>query len=91
MKLIKCEITNSVNDDENVSWFFSDSDNKITEWKKEKKKEIDNWNNNKDIGIISKRYIYFEEYDINSFMELSLINIKDFKIKDLFEIFKTLS
>ena len=84
---IKLEITNSSNSNQQIEWFFCETDQEKQEWIDEKEKGKYKWNY-QTAGAISTRYYYFGEYEISDLMETDISELKGMKLKHFIELIK---
>lgn len=90
MGVVKLEVTNSVNDDKDIEWFFYNSETIRDEWKKEKEEEQNKWNYHTQ-GAMSFRYYSFDDHMIDELLEFGMDYFEGMKLKDFLTLMKNIS
>lgn len=83
--IIKVEITNSVNDDMHIEWFFTKTEEEKTTLISEKKEEQNKWNHHTP-GAMSWRYYSITEYSPKEILELDISELTGMKLRDFLSL-----
>ena len=83
MNAIKLVITNSVNDEERIKWFFYNTEEERVSIETEMKKEQDEWNSGGvAMGYMSKRYYSFKNYTLSDLLTMNISELEGMTVKD---------
>ena len=88
MIIVKTEITNSVNDNEDIEWKICNTQEEAENFIFDKECDIDVWNYHTS-GAQSFRYLSKWQYSITKFLELDFSELTGLKIKDFLKIIKS--
>lgn len=87
MIVIKQEVSNTVNEDVSVKWFFCDTKEEVEQIKKDGKKAEDQWNY-KTTGAVSMRHCFHSEYTPEQLLSQELGELEGMKLKDIIKLIK---
>ena len=82
----KLTITNTVNENKSITWFFCDDIDDRTKWISDKNKEADTFNFSE--GSNAYRYYSFDEYQTEDMINLHVNEFENMSIRDFIEIIK---
>ncbi len=86
---IKLEITNTINDDKTVHWYFCETEEEKKTWIDDHIQDKIRWNYHTS-GAMSIRYYDFMEYDTNNILSLNLSELRDMTVLDFLNLVKNL-
>ena len=82
--IVRLEVSNSVNDDVNISWHFADSKRDLEEWIKKREKEKNDWHKNP--GAVSMRYYDYSYYNKEELLNTNVEDLKGLKLIDIIKL-----
>jgi len=82
--IVRLEISNSVNDDVNINWYFANSKRDLEEWVKTREKEKKEWH--KTPGAVSIRYYDYSYYTKEELLNTNIEDLKGIKLVNILNL-----
>lgn len=87
MNAIKLVITNSVNDDRRIEWFFYNTEEERISFETKKNKDRDEWNNGGvEMGFMSTRYYNYTKYTLSDLFAMDMSELEGMTVMDFLKI-----
>jgi predicted adenine nucleotide alpha hydrolase (AANH) superfamily ATPase len=82
--IVRLEVSNSVNDDISVRWYFAKSNIDLKNWVTEREKEKKKWH--KTVGAVSIRYYDYSYYNKEELLNTNVEDLKGLKLVDILNL-----
>lgn len=87
MNAIKLVITNSVNDDRRIEWFFYNTEEERISFETKKNKDRYEWNNGGvSMGFMSTRYYNYTKYTLSDLFAMDMSELEGMTVMDFLKI-----